>query len=432
MTDREQRGLKIAATCRIVEKNGQWVVPSQTGNGTYRVNLAPPTPFVPLCTCPDHEETGKPCKHVYAVQFVVERESHPDGSETVTKTLTVKERVVAERKTYPQCWKAYNAAQTNEKHKFQVLMHDLCQGIQEPPRTTVKGGKPRLSLADMVFAVAFKVDSTVSARRFACDLKDAQERGFIERAPHFNSVLNYLEDDRLTPILRRFVAESSLPLRGVETDFAVDSSGFTSSRFVRWFDHKYGCPRQEHDRVKVSLICGIKTNIVTAVVVDEKKGGDSPQFKPLVNVTARNFKINEVSADKAYASYDNMELVAMHGGTPFIPFRSNATAKDGGVYMKMFHYYNLNREDFLGHYHKRSNVETTFSMVKAKFGDSLRSKTDVAMVNEALCKVLCHNVCCLIQSMYELGINPVFRGKEDAAPVEVPAADDAVEAMAWI
>ena len=37
-------------------------------------------------------------------------------------------------------------------------------------------------------------------------------------------------------------------------------------------------------------------------------------------------------------------------------------------------------------------------MIKAKFGDSLRSKSDTAMVNEALCKVLvpqhllCHSV----------------------------------------
>jgi hypothetical protein len=49
-------------------------------------------------------------------------------------------------------------------------------------------------------------------------------------------------------------------------------------------------------------------------------------------------------------------------------------------------------------------------MIKAKFGDSLRSKTDTAMVNEALAKVLCHNVCCLIQSMYELDVEPVFWG----------------------
>src|SRR3954453_3589017 len=47
-------------------------------------------------------------------------------------------------------------------------------------------------------------------------------------------------------------------------------------------------------------------------------------------------------------------------------------------------------------------------MIKAKFGDSIRSKTDTAMVNEALCKVLCHNICCLIQSMFELGIEATF------------------------
>ena len=63
-------------------------------------------------------------------------------------------------------------------------------------------------------------------------------------------------------------------------------------------------------------------------------------------------------------------------------------------------------------YHKRSNVETTFSMIKAKFGDSLRSKTKTGQVNEALCKVLCHNICCLIQSIFELGIEPTFWAQE--------------------
>jgi len=44
-------------------------------------------------------------------------------------------------------------------------------------------------------------------------------------------------------------------------------------------------------------------------------------------------------------------------------------------------------------------------MVKAKFGDSLRSKTEVAMKNEVLAKLVCHNICCLIQAMYELQID---------------------------
>lgn len=74
----------------------------------------------------------------------------------------------------------------------------------------------------------------------------------------------------------------------------------------------------------------------------------------------------------------------------------------------MWHYYNFNRSDFMSHCHKRSNVETTFSMIKGKFGGAVRSKTPVAQVNEVLCKVLCHNVCCLISSIYELGLEPTF------------------------
>ena len=47
-------------------------------------------------------------------------------------------------------------------------------------------------------------------------------------------------------------------------------------------------------------------------------------------------------------------------------------------------------------------------MVKAKFGGSVRAKTPTAQVNEALLKFLAHNICVLIQSIYELDIEPEF------------------------
>lgn len=74
----------------------------------------------------------------------------------------------------------------------------------------------------------------------------------------------------------------------------------------------------------------------------------------------------------------------------------------------MFHYFQFKREEFLQHYHQRSNVESTFSMIKRKFGDFLRSKGDTAMTNETLAKILCHNIVVLIHEMHELGIDPVF------------------------
>jgi hypothetical protein len=66
-----------------------------------------------------------------------------------------------------------------------------------------------------------------------------------------------------------------------------------------------------------------------------------------------------------------------------------------------------------------------------KFGDSVRSKTDTAMVNEALCKVLCHNICCLIQSMFELGIEATFWQETETETVPEPIEDDPVGAWAW-
>ncbi len=47
-------------------------------------------------------------------------------------------------------------------------------------------------------------------------------------------------------------------------------------------------------------------------------------------------------------------------------------------------------------------------MTTGKFGNSLRSKSDVGQVNEALCKVLCHNLCVLVQAIQKLGIEPAF------------------------
>jgi hypothetical protein len=49
----------------------------------------------------------------------------------------------------------------------------------------------------------------------------------------------------------------------------------------------------------------------------------------------------------------------------------------------MYHLYHFKREEFLPHYHKRSNVESTFMAIKSKFGDGVRSRNDVAQINEA-------------------------------------------------
>lgn len=155
---------------------------------------------------------------------------------------------------------------------------------------------------------------------------------------------------------------------------------------------------------------------VTAVQVSDGYAHDYPYFKPLVEQTAKiGFKMQEVSADKGYLGATNMLATLQRGAIPYIPFKSNSVPDSRGSYgakselwTRMYHFYSLHRTEFLQHYHKRSNVETTFHMIKSKFGQRLRSKSLTAQINEALCKVLCHNLCVVIQSVHELGIEAAF------------------------
>jgi transposase len=156
-------------------------------------------------------------------------------------------------------------------------------------------------------------------------------------------------------------------------------------------------------------MAGTKTHIVTAIEILDRNASDCVQFKPLVEKTAETFTIKEVMADKAYLSRENLELVMDLGGMAYIPFKVNSVAGEPGtIWQKMFHFYSKNREELDRRYHQRSNVESVFSAIKAKFRDHVRSKTSVAMKNEVLAKVLAHNICCVIMSQVELGIDAEF------------------------
>ena len=137
---------------------------------------------------------------------------------------------------------------------------------------------------------------------------------------------------------------------------------------------------------------------------------DTTYFVPLIERTAQHFQLEEVSADKAYLSRKNLNAVERVGGMPFIPFKSNSLEPtEAGVWARMYHLFMHKREDFLEHYHMRSNIESAYSMIKAKFGDSVRSKSDTGLINEVLAKVLCHNICVLIHAIHALNIEPIFR-----------------------
>src|SRR5690606_13628349 len=122
--------------------------------------------------------------------------------------------------TYRQDWPAYDRAQKEEKHRVQLLLRGLCDGIVQPaPQAT---GRPRLPLADVVYSATMQVYGGMTGRRSTSDAVANAERGLIRKAPSFNSIFRYLEDPAMGPLLKTLVHEAAAPLRAIETTFATD------------------------------------------------------------------------------------------------------------------------------------------------------------------------------------------------------------------
>src|SRR5439155_25485402 len=142
---RQAKALEIAARLRLTLDGGGWLVPSQSGSGTYRVVT---WPGAGSCTCPDYELTLRPCKHILAARLVEERE---DGNQAPPLNTDA----VPKKPTYRQNWPAYNEAQMTEKRRLLALLHDLCRGVDEPPQP--RTGRRRTVMADMAFARGLNV-----------------------------------------------------------------------------------------------------------------------------------------------------------------------------------------------------------------------------------------------------------------------------------
>ncbi len=392
---RKQRGLQIAKTSRIVRtEKGYWKVPSQSGGGYYLIKSVKGEV---KCNCLDYETRRCKCKHIWAIELIVTQQVDNEGNVTITQTKRI---------TYAQDWKNYNLAQTKEKGYFMKLLSDITNRINNQSYTF---GRPENNLGDTIYSMIFKVYSTFSSRRFTTDMEIAKSQGKIESITPRSSMSDYFNKEELTPILANMVTLTALPLKEVEKDFAIDSTGFGTSNFQRWFSFKHGKEICSRKWVKCHFVCGVKTNVIPRVKITSEFDNDCPQLPELYNNTNEYFNMEELSGDKAYLSIENLELIENNGTRALIPFKSNNTPnKKGAVWKKLYHFFALHNEEFLQSYHKRSNAESTVMMIKSKFGDAVRSKNWTAQVNEVLCKVICHNICCVIMESFCLRIKPDF------------------------
>lgn len=81
-------------------------------------------------------------------------------------------------------------------------------------------------------------------------------------------------------MLNQLISITAKPLKSVEQDFTVDSSGFSTEVYEDWNHAKYHKPEELRKFLKAHVMSGVKTNVITAVRVTEGPSEDSPEFVP--------------------------------------------------------------------------------------------------------------------------------------------------------
>ncbi len=312
---------------------------------------------------------------------------------------------------YSQDWHKYNLAKTNEKRIFVEMIHDLSKIISEPKQTI--GRKP-IPLRDLFFCAGLKLYTGYSGRKVMSDLRNAEGAGYISKAPHYNTLTEFLACPGTYDLMLKLLTISAMPLRNLEDKYSLDSSGFGSYQYERWNKAKWVSKKGFRNYLKGHILIGTRTNIICSCEITPGNFSDVRQAPGIILKAGANFDMKELSADKAYSAKLVYRIIKSLGCIPYIPFKENSKKVDKRkreapeIWNEMFLKFRDNKEEFMKHYHKRSNVETTFGMVKLRLGEFLRCKDYNSQRSELVMKFICHNICCLIQEMYENGIQINF------------------------
>ncbi len=332
--------------------------------------------------------------------------------------------------TYPQDNVAINLAKTNEVQLFRKLIDEFTIAVIEEP--LYKGtGRPGFTQREKIIAMAACCYNKSDLRKTNSYLKDLEAQHYISKAPSFKSISNFFNDKQLLDLLDRLILFTAIPFLTNETTVGIDATGFSISKYHEWVRYKFMrlmkktnekslrgeeikkrflpmlIKKKKREFIKAHIFGMCGSNSILAVEVTKSKVSDS-DTETLELLLGKVMRIGTMSAkdfvaDKAYSTHPIYAILAKYDLNVYIPFKSNAkpTSKGVPLWQKKYWEWIYHPTTTYEHYHKRSNLESIMHMIKQKFGHWVASRNFTAMQNEVKTKVLCHNICVLIQEMYE-------------------------------
>jgi transposase len=161
---------------------------------------------------------------------------------------------------------------------------------------------------------------------------------------------------------------------------------------VRWLDIRHGRKKRRKDFLKLHFIVDCKSLLILSFKITPPFKADSKQVEELLKFITH---LGRLCADKAYLSRKICDLIAKHGGRPYISIKKNVVrirAQGSRAWREMLVMYRRSKKLYKKRYHRRSLAETAVSTVKRRFGHTLYSKKRRGQKNELRLKVLTYNL----------------------------------------
>ncbi|MBS3113522.1 transposase [Candidatus Woesearchaeota archaeon] len=319
-----------------------------------------------------------------------------------------------EKRTYPQDWRLYYLACRTQKEMFLHILKDSVDYLVIE-QDYCGNGRPPVNFADVIKSLVIKSYNGLSSWGTETELNYAKSLGIIDNVYRKTSINKYMNSKRTVNTLHELYKIIALPIESIESEYgqyALDATGISNAyKNKKWVDVRL--EKKKHKTfTKLHILCGTRTNAIISARITDGTKHDSIYLKELIKDASKRFRLKEVSADKAYTSRKNCDIIGFAGARPFLMPKKNSKAWNRGdscgYWGDMIRMWKNSQLLFGLGYHRRSIVESLFSALKREWGDYCRCKLQNTIETEILSKIVCYNIKILSFALLSNDIQPVF------------------------